>query len=44
METFVHKILEITQLVYQHEQMLVPMEKLEGMKKAVFETATRCYI
>ena len=24
--------------------MLIPMEKLEGMKKAEFETATRCYI
>ena len=33
METFVHKILEITKLVYRHEQMLIPMEKLEGMKK-----------
>ena len=30
METFMHKILEITQLVYHYEQMLVPMEKLEG--------------
>ena len=24
--------------------MLVPMEKLEGMKKVEFESATRCYI
>ena len=44
METFVHKILEIAQQVYHHEQMLVPMEKLEGMKKTEFETATCCYI
>ena len=44
MEMFVHKILEITQQVYHHERMLVPMEKLEGMKKAEFDTATRCYI
>ena len=44
MESFIHKILEISQLVYQHEQMLIPMEKLKGMKKAEFDTATRCYI
>ena len=44
METFMHKILEVARLVYQHEQMLVPMEKLEGMKRGMFETATRCYI
>ena len=43
METFVHKILEIAQ-VHRHEQMLVPMEKLTGMKKSEFETAKRCYI
>ena len=43
-ESFVHKILEITQQVYRHERMLIPMEKLEGMKKAEFDTATRCYI
>ena len=24
--------------------MLVPMEKLKGMKRGMFETATRCYI
>ena len=39
MESFVQKILEVTQLVYRHERMLVPMEKLEGMKKAMFDTA-----
>ena len=44
METFVHKILEVVQLVYRHERMLIPMEKLEGTKKVMFETATRCYI
>ena len=44
METFAKKILEVAQLVYQHKQMLVPMEKLEGMKKALFDTATSCYI
>ena len=44
METFVHKILEIAQQVYHHEQMLIPMEKLEGMKKTEFDTAKRCYI
>ena len=44
METFVYKILEIAQQVYHHEQMLIPMEKLEGMKKTEFDTAKRCYI
>ena len=44
METFVHKILEIARLVYRHERLLVPMEKLEGMKKTVFKTAKCCYI
>ena len=44
METFVHKILEIARLVYRHKQMLIPMEKLEGMKKVEFDTAKRCYI
>ena len=44
METFVHKILEVARLVYRHERMLIPMEKLKGTKKAMFETATRCYI
>ena len=44
METFMHKILEISRMVYRHKRMLVPMEKLEGMKKTEFDTAKRCYI
>ena len=34
METFVKKILEITQQVYQHEQMLIPHGKARGDKES----------
>ena len=44
MATFCSKIIEIAQMVYQHERMLIPMEKLKGEKKRNFDNATRCYI
>ena len=31
-------------MVYQHERMLIPMEKLEGKKEKDFNDATKCYI
>ena len=43
-QTFVDKILAITQLVYQHEQMLIAMEKLERMKLMEFKMTKWCYI
>ena len=39
MATFCSKIIEIAQMVYQHERMLIPMEKLEREKKRNFDNA-----